>query len=205
MHISELLSFHIHAQHPLVEPVPIIAYESHRALILFDNIYHHTDIGSSYILFNMYDGDYVSATSSPSDPQSGSKYTDHTWSSDAYPPPPQEANGECVCKLSVKLLLENGRFVVNSQNSYEGVGYWNSFQDEVQNDYFPYSLGGKCVEVGVGNLEFWVEYYDMQCLACGKRTEFNMYQDILRYEVAMDGYTRPRLVSVQFMLSICNN
>jgi len=154
------------------------------------------------------DDDCISVTSSSSDPLSeGSEYTDHTGSSEAYPSPSQEANRECVCRLSVKFLLENGRFVVNSQNSYEGVGHWNSFQDEVENDHLPYLLGGKCIEVGGihGNLEFWVEYYDMQCLACGKRTESNMYQDILRYEVAKDGYTRPRLVSIQFMLSICHN
>jgi len=83
MHISELLSFHIHTQHPLVELVPVIVYESHQVSILFDNIYQHPDIGSSYISFSMYDGDCVGATSSPSDPQSGSKYTDHTWSLDA--------------------------------------------------------------------------------------------------------------------------
>lgn len=156
----------------------------------------------------MCDDDRTSVTSSSGDSLwEGSEYTDYTKPSDAYPSPLQETNRECVCNLSVRFLLDNGRFVVNSQNSYEGVGHCNSFQDEVQNDYFPFSLGGKCVEVGGirGNLEFSVEYYDMQCLACGERTESNMYQDILRYEVAEDGYTRPRLVSVQFTLGICYN
>jgi len=158
----------------------------------------------SYISFTMADDHRISITSSSSDLQSeGSEYTYHTDSSNEHPSLPQAVERKCVCKLSVKFLLEHRRFVNNSQNSHVGVGYWNSFQDQVDNDYFPFSLGGKCVDVGGGeNWEFWVEYYDMQCLACGNMTEFNMYQDILRFEKGVDGCMRAKLVSVQFMLSI---
>ena len=147
----------------------------------------------------MYDDDSISVTSS--DPLSGgSEYTDHTGPSDK----------ECVCKLSVKFLLEYGRWVGNARNLYQPVGHCNSFHEEINNDYFPSLLGGKCVEVGEisendeieeqgVNLEYDVEERNIQCLACaedGKYTTFTMYQSVLRFERAQDGHERPRLVSI---------
>lgn len=139
----------------------------------------------------------------------GGGYTDHTESSDSYPSPPQEISRKCVCKLSVKFLLEQGRWVGDSQNLYQRIGHCNSFHEEVNNDSFPFLLGGNCVEVseisgdeevedeGV-NLEYSAEDRNIRCLACakdGKYTTFNMYQSILRFETTKDGHTRPRLVS----------
>lgn len=140
----------------------------------------------------------------------GSDSPDRTRPSDVYPSPPQESNGEiCVCNLSIKFLLEQGRWVGNAQNLYKPVGQCNSFHEEVKNDSFPFLLGGKYVEVGEisgdediedegVNLEYSAENKNVQCLACaedGKCTNVYMYQSVLHYEAAKDGYTRPRLVS----------
>jgi hypothetical protein len=124
--------------------------------------------------------------------------------------PPHDTNEDvCICNLSVEFLLSQGRWVGNSQNLYAPVGQCKSFHDEVENNSFPSLLGGKCVEIGEisgdedsenegVNLEYLAENKNVQCLACtrtGEYTTYNMYQSILRYETAKDGYTRPRLVS----------
>ncbi len=153
----------------------------------------------------MHDEYCISVTSSSTDSLSeGSEYRP----SDAYPtPPPQETNGEvCVCNLTVKYLLEQGRWVGNSENLYKPVGNCNSFHEEVENNYFPFLLGRPCVETGEisgsedidgggVNWEYSVQIKNVQCLACaenGKYTAFKMYQSILKFEGGKDGYTTPR-------------
>jgi hypothetical protein len=127
-----------------------------------------------------------------------------------YPSPPQDINEEvCVCNLDVKLLLEQGRWVGNSQNLYESVGNCNSFHEEVKNNCFPFLLGRPCVKIGDisesedtegggMNWEYSAQIRNVQCLACaenGKYTSFKIYQSILQFEEGKEGQIRPRLVS----------
>src|ERR1700761_6819112 len=148
--------------------------------------------------------DNLSTVSSSSDPLSdGSEYIDYTESLDVYPSLRQESNEAiCVCNLSVKVLLEHGRWVCNANDLSKPVGNCKTFNEGVKKNCFPFSIGERCVEVRGKGMEFSVDYHDIQCVVCGKRTKFNMYQDFLTIEAAKDGYPRPKLVSGQFILAI---
>ena len=117
----------------------------------------------------------------------------------------------CVCNLSVRLLQREHRWVGNAESLYECVGDCRSFHDEVDNGFFPFVLGEKCVDVGSArparvtdddevDLEYYADEVNVHCVACsdaGKSAaSFKMYQSVLRFAYAKDGYTRPHLVSV---------
>jgi hypothetical protein len=155
----------------------------------------------------MSDDDLSTVSSSSDRLSDGSEYIDDTESLDVCPSPPQESNeAVCVCNLSVKFLLEHGRWVCNANDLSEPVGNCKTFNEGIKKkNYFPFSIGERCVHVRGKGLEFSVDYHDLQCLACGKRMKFNMYQDFLTIKAAKDGYPRPKLVSGQFVLAIrCN-
>lgn len=178
--------------------------------MLFESIYQQSDFVFLLCATTMHD--HINAYPNNMSTEKHQYDSRRVEPQNAYPSPPQDTNEEvCVCNLNVKLLLEQGRWVGNSQNLYKPVGQCNSFHDQVKNDYFPYLLGGKCVEIGElsgdegtedeegVNLEYAAEIKNVQCSACirnGRHTNINMYQSILRYEAAKDGYTRPRLVSI---------
>ena len=145
----------------------------------------------------------LSTVSSSSDPLSdGSEYTDDTESLDVYSSSSQERNeAVCVCNLSVEVLLKHGRWVCNANDLSKPVGNCKTFNEGVKKNCFPFSIRERCVKVRGKEMEFSVNYHDIQCLVCGKRTEFNMYQDFLTIEAAKDGYKRPKLISGQFILA----
>ncbi len=159
----------------------------------------------SYFSFAMSNEDFQSATSSPAGSERG-LYVNHSPpSSRTASLPANTNNNSCVCSLTVKFLRGQDRVVELSKNVDNPIDYTPDFYEKVNDDYFPYFVGGKCVQRapsdddGTPNdpiLEFETAKTNVQCLHCaqnGKYTSFKMYQGLLRF-TAKDGYTRPKLV-----------
>lgn len=106
---------------------------------------------------------------------------------------------QCVCKLSVQLLLEHGRWVGRADALSERVGPCKSFEQQVERCDLPWFLGDRCKKVAGSEWEFSLDEVTVECLACastGRSSSIAMGSELLELTATGDGPTRPKLVGV---------